>query len=49
MELSISDEKTKESLETLEEIKLAHAIGEGRTDDFVAEDEVFSILDGKAE
>ncbi len=49
MELSISDEKTKESLETLEDIGLAHAMSEGRTDDFVEEDEIFSILDGKPE
>ncbi|MCI5222849.1 MAG: hypothetical protein D3924_09305 [Candidatus Electrothrix sp. AR4] len=60
MELSISDEKTKELLkskrdliydvllEALEEVGLANAITEGRTDDFVTEDEVFSILDGKA-
>ncbi|MDU9047510.1 MAG: hypothetical protein Q3M30_01580 [Candidatus Electrothrix sp. Rat3] len=69
MELSISDEKTKELLtevviellkskrdliydvllEALEEVGLANAIAEGRTDDFVSEEEVFSILDGKAE
>ena len=68
MELSISDEKTKELLtevviellkskrdliydvllEELEEVGLANAITEGRTDNFVGEDEVFSILDGKA-
>ncbi|MCI5158736.1 MAG: hypothetical protein D3906_09925 [Candidatus Electrothrix sp. AUS1_2] len=68
MELSISDEKTKELLtevviellkskrdliydvllEALEEVGLANAITEGRTDNFVGEDEVFSILDGKA-
>ena len=68
MELSISDEKTKELLtevviellkskrdliydvllEALEEVGLANAITKGRTDDFVAEDEIFSILDGKA-
>jgi hypothetical protein len=49
MELSISDEKTKELSDAPEEVGLANAITEGRTDDFVAEDEVFSILDGKAE
>lgn len=69
MELSISDEKTKELLtevviellkskrdliydvllEALEEVGLANAVAEGRSDDFVAEDEIFSILDGKAE
>ena len=68
MELSISDEKTKELLtevviellkskrdliydvllEALEEVGLANAITEGRTDNFIGEDEVFSILDGKA-
>ncbi len=66
MELSISDEKTKELLtevvlellktkrnvlydvvlEALEEVGLANAIVEGRKDEFVSEDEVFSILDG---
>ena len=60
MELSISDEKTKEQLtevviellkskrdliydvllEALEEVGLANAITEGRTDDFVGEDEM---------
>lgn len=65
MELSISDEKTKELLtevmidllqtkrdilydvvlEALEEVGLANAIAEGRKDEFVSEDEVFSILD----
>lgn len=65
MELSISDEKTKELLtevmidllqtkrdilydvvlEALEEVGLANAIAEGRNDEFVSEDEVFSILD----
>ena len=69
MELSISDEKTKELLtevviellkskrdliydvllEALEEVGLANAITEGRSDDFVEEDEIFSILEGKAE
>ena len=64
MELSISDEKTKELLtevviellkskrdliydvllEALEEVGLANAIAEGRNDDFVAEDEVRSLL-----
>ncbi len=66
MELSISDEKTKELLtevvlellktkrnvlydvvlEALEEVGLANAIVEGRKNEFVSEDEVFSILDG---
>ncbi len=65
MELSISDEKTKELLtevivdllktkrnvmreivlEALEEVGLANAIAEGRKDDFVSEEEIFSILD----
>lgn len=66
MELSISDEKTKELLtevmvellktkrsefydivvEAIEDIGLANAIAEGRKDEFVTEEEVFSILDG---
>ena len=66
MELSISDEKTKELLtevivellktkrgvlydvvlEALEEVGLANAIAEGRKNKFVAEDEIFSLLDG---
>ncbi|MDD5034145.1 MAG: hypothetical protein PHE55_05250 [Methylococcaceae bacterium] len=66
MELSISDEKTKELLtevvlellktkrnvlydvvlEALEEVGLANAIVEARKDEFVSEDEVFSIIDG---
>jgi hypothetical protein len=65
MELSISDEKTKELLtevmiellkskrdliydillEALEEVGMANAIAEGRTNDFVSEDEVLSTLD----
>lgn len=65
MELSISDEKTKELLtevivellktkrdvlydvvlEALEEVGLANAIAEGRKNKFVAEDEIFSLLD----
>ncbi|MCI5180754.1 MAG: hypothetical protein D3911_15840 [Candidatus Electrothrix sp. AW3_4] len=69
MELSISDEKTKELLtevmiellkskrdliydillEALEEVGMANAIAEGRTNDFVAEDEVLSILDRTTE
>ncbi|MCI5162493.1 hypothetical protein VU01_13813 [Candidatus Electrothrix marina] len=69
MELSISDEKTKELLtevmiellkskrdliydillEALEEVGMANAIAEGRTNDFVSEDEVLSILDRTAE
>lgn len=64
MELSISDEKTKELLtevviellkskrdliydvllEALEEVGLANAITEGRSDDYVEEDEFFSIM-----
>jgi hypothetical protein len=67
MELSISDEKTKELLtevivellktkrevlydvvlEALEEVCLANAISEGRKNDFVSEDEIFSLLDGE--
>jgi vacuolar-type H+-ATPase subunit D/Vma8 len=66
MELSISDEKTKELLtevivellktkrdvlydvvlEALEEVGLANAIAEGRKNDFVSEDDIFSLLDG---
>ncbi|XCN75206.1 MAG: hypothetical protein Q3M24_10890 [Candidatus Electrothrix aestuarii] len=69
MELSISDEKTKELLtevmiellkskrdliydillEALEEVGMANAIAEGRTNDFVSEDEVLSILDRTVE
>lgn len=61
MELSISDEKTKELLrnkqgliydmrsEALEEVGLANAITEGRTEDFVSEDEVLPILERTAE
>jgi hypothetical protein len=69
MELSISDDKTKELLtevmiellrtkrdlirdilmEALEEVGLANAIVEGRTNEFVSEDEVFSLLDRAAE
>jgi hypothetical protein len=33
-------------IEALEEIGLASAISEGRKNDFVSEDEVFSILNG---
>ncbi len=33
-------------LEALEEVGLANAITEGRNDDFVSEDEIFSILNG---
>jgi len=33
-------------LDALEEVGLANAINEGRKDDFVSEDEIFSILDG---
>lgn len=69
MELSISDDKTKELLtevmiellrtkrdlirdilmEALEEVGLANAIAEGRKNEFVSEDEVFSLLDRAAE
>ena len=35
-------------IEALEDVGLAHAIAEGRVNDFVSEDEIFSILDGKA-
>ncbi len=65
MELSISDEKTKELLtevmieliktrrdifheiilEALEEVGLANAIIEGRKNDFVPEENIFSLLD----
>jgi hypothetical protein len=67
MQISISDEKTKELLtevivellktkrailydvvlEALEEVGLATAIAEGRKNDFVSEDDIFSILDGE--
>lgn len=67
MQISISDEKTKELLtevivellktkrdvlydvvlEALEEVGLANAIAEGRKNDFVPEDDIFSLLDGK--
>lgn len=33
-------------LEALEEVGLANAINEGRVNDFVSEDVIFSILDG---
>jgi len=66
MELSISDEKTKELLtevmvdllktkrdilydvvlEALEEVGLASAIAEGRKNEFVAEEDIFALLDG---
>ncbi len=36
-------------LEALEEIGLANAIAETREDDFVSEDEIFDILEGKNE
>lgn len=69
MELSISDEKTKELLtevmiellknkrdliydillEALEEVGMANAIAEGRKNEFVSEEEVFSLLDRDAE
>jgi len=67
MELTISDEKTKELLtevlvkmikekrevfqeivlEAIEEVGLANAISEGRKNEFVSEDKVMSILEGK--
>lgn len=69
MELTISDEKTKELLaqvisemlvkrrdvfqeiivEALEEIGIGNAIAEGRKNDFVSEDRIFDILEGKGE
>lgn len=69
MELSISDEKTKELLtevmvdllktkrhvmreivlEALEEVGLANAIAEGKKDEFVSEDEVFSYTKWRQE
>jgi hypothetical protein len=36
-------------MEALEEVGLANAIVEGRTNEFVSEDEVFSLLDRAAE
>jgi len=65
MELSISDEKSKELLtevivdllktrrevfydvvlEAMEEVGLANAIAEGRKNDFVSEEQIFSLLD----
>ena len=36
-------------LDALEEVGLANAIIEGRNDDFVSEDEIFSILNGNSE
>ena len=68
MELSISDEKTKEFLteilidliknrrdlfsdiiqEALEEVGLANAILDGRKNEFVSEEHIFSILDGSS-
>ncbi|MCI5125665.1 MAG: hypothetical protein D3925_14625, partial [Candidatus Electrothrix sp. AR5] len=36
--------KTKELLETLEEVGLTNAIAEGRNDDFIEEDQIFSIF-----
>ena len=65
MELSISDEKTKELLtevivdllktrrevfydvvlEAMEEVGLANAIAEGRKNDFISEEQIFSLLD----
>lgn len=69
MELTISDEKTKELLtevmveliktkpdifhdiilEALEDIGLANAIIDGRKNDFVSEEKIFSLLDGHPE
>ena len=34
--------------EALEEVGLANAIAAGRADDFVSEDEIFSVLDGES-
>jgi len=65
MELSISDEKSKELLtevivdllktrrevfydvvlEAMEEVGLANAIAEGRKNDFISEEQIFSLLD----
>jgi hypothetical protein len=36
-------------LDALEEVALANAITEGRNDDFVSENEIFSILNGENE
>lgn len=36
-------------IEALENIGLAKAIAEGRNDDFVSEETIFSILDGREE
>jgi hypothetical protein len=36
-------------LDALEEVGLANVIIEGRNDDFVSEDEIFSILNGNSE
>lgn len=36
-------------LEALEEVGLANAITEGRKDNFVSEEEIFSILNGDGE
>jgi len=35
-------------IDALEEVGLAHAIAEGRKNDFVTESEIFAILDGNA-
>ncbi len=36
-------------IDAVEDVGLANAIAEGRKNDFVSEDEIFSILDGKAQ
>jgi hypothetical protein len=36
-------------LKALEDVGLAHAIAEGRKGKYISEDEIFSILDGKAQ
>lgn len=44
MEPSLIDKKTKELLKTLEGVGLTHAIIEGRNDDFIEEDELYSAM-----
>ena len=47
MKLSIDHETIKKFLTVIEEICLANAIKEGRQDDFVCEEKIFALLDGK--
>jgi hypothetical protein len=47
MKLSIDDQTIKEILTVIEEISLANAIKEGRQDDFVSEETILALLDGK--